>query len=481
VEGLRVRVSAVQDGVCERSNMVWSTPMPVRMTTDLKVTQANRLALGQQQSTLTEKRLLLMAIANLDTTDSSLQTRVFVRAFNDLFGGSAKANYQRLSDASRQLLGRHVWIEGDGENGWDAFQWVTSIAYRTESHGSGSYIDIEFHQRMRPFLLGLKAKFHSYQLRHVAGLQSEHAVRFYELLIHATYGGRHPHVAFEVEDLKWRLGLLTRGKRNVVDERYPEFRDFHKHVLKRAQRECNELTNLSFTYRIERQGRRAHAIAFTVKLEHPPVLADGTGAASADGGKAHGRAAAALRELGFVGNVDGVVHKHGAETVLRVVRMTHAIVRSAASNSREIRNPAGLAQRLLQEGVPASDDTAESRPAAPESPDALADELIGAFSAAREATAIAEWEAMGADERHQVRERMRSELHEIALRVIEDGGWQGAAFASLRAPFVLAERWESLPADVKDLDRFARTFEPLRAAEMMVRSEALALAKERLA
>jgi plasmid replication initiation protein len=85
-------------------------------------------------------------------------------------------------------------------------------------------------------------------------MRSRYSIRLYELL--KSYEHQHSHT-FDIEDLKVRINA----------EHYKPYPDFSRFALNIALREINDLTDLTVTHTIIKEGRRYAKIKFSIKLK----------------------------------------------------------------------------------------------------------------------------------------------------------------------------------------------------------------------
>lgn len=431
-------------------NQIESSMHPARQE-GLAVTQANALALSAYEMTLLEKRLLVMGIAKIDVKKvEKLHVRVYVNEYNHTFGGTTHSNYQRLKDGAKQLLQRVVYVEqGGGE--WEMYQWVTFAHYMPGSKSEdGAYIDMTFNDKLGPFLLDLKENFNTYALDKIAHLQSVYSVRLYEMLLHTSFGGRIPRLEFDLDDLKFRLRVKFSEKNKVID-RYLNFKDFRTRVLEQARRECDENTDLSFTFATRRQGRRISKVIFLVKTKREVAEGGPIEPLGARPGRSLSpdiqELAILLREVNYVGNIEEIVNEYGVEYVRRTVEIARKVERDAASSSKPIRNLGGLIQHLLKSGVAREDSKRLDGGRAPTvgEIDRLARMCVDALSHARTEHAEHVWEFMTEEERDRVHDLMRIELSKFEVKQLNKASWQGPTYTTCRNKILFSHHAELYP------------------------------------
>ena len=126
---------------------------------------------------------------------------------------------------------------------------VTTPLEGDKSEGNG-YIELEFHPRLKPFLLGLK-RYLCYDIKNTIGISSVHTLRIFEFLKLHQYKGQHK---ITVHDLKVMLGLEKKHKK------YGHF----KRVIIKAQKDLKKHTDICFEFEEIKQGRAVHALLFVI-------------------------------------------------------------------------------------------------------------------------------------------------------------------------------------------------------------------------
>lgn len=98
-----------------------------------------------------------------------------------------------------------------------------------------------------------------YQLKNIISLKSQYSVRLYPKLKDRPFGWTVP-----VIELREMLGATASS--------YDVFKDFNKHVLQKAIKEINEITDITVTTENVRKGRSVVSIRFTVSEKNPHVI-----------------------------------------------------------------------------------------------------------------------------------------------------------------------------------------------------------------
>jgi plasmid replication initiation protein len=155
-----------------------------------KVTMSNRLARSAQGLSLSEKRIVALALSSEDSkstsrlaeasTELGWKTKVKALDYAKAFNIDANTAYDQLKAAADRLFERQVTYEDKNNNGKariNKFRWVSLAQYTV---GDG-LIELNFTPEIAPHLLGLRSHFTSYKLRHAASFESVYAWRLFEV------------------------------------------------------------------------------------------------------------------------------------------------------------------------------------------------------------------------------------------------------------------------------------------------------------
>lgn len=421
----------------------------------LTVTQSNALALSSQEMTLIEKRLVVVGFAKLDTNDPDLRVRFYVNEFNNIFDLTTNANHERLRDGSKLLLSRVVHVE-QPDGGWEMFQWVNYARYFPSSKSNdGSYIEMEFNRKLKPYIHQLSKNFNSYTLEKIAQMQSFYSVRIFEILHHDSFGGKLQSLEYELDDLKFRLRLKYSEKTSHVD-RYPNFKDFRVRVLEQAQRDCEAYTDLTFTFEGVRRGRRIATVVFVVKRKLQPKLLEMPDAPG-ENPLEQLELADALREAGFVGNALATIKEYGVERVTGALKAARKAEKDSAHSARPVRNLGGLIVHLLKNGSLQDGEVEREQPKSLSQKRAaeVAKQLKDAFVDARREAFERYWDNLGKSEQEAVHAAMRCGLQKLVLKQVERANWQGKTYQTARDTVLLERSPELLSPGLSEVAVFA--------------------------
>ncbi|MEM7370769.1 MAG: replication initiation protein [Bacteroidota bacterium] len=214
---------------------------------DSLIVKDNKLINARYSLSVAEMRLFLMMVAQVRREDKDFTTyRIRISDFMDKLETNSKSVYDRAKEKSKRLMEKVLEIEEP--DGKLQIALLSSAKYYS---GKG-YVDLRFDPALKPYLLQLKEKFTSYDIKYVLKLQSAHSIRIYELLKQYERIGERK---IEVDELKEMLDLV--GK-------YRSYNYFKKRVILQAQEELAEKSDIRFEFEELKEGRRVTSIRFFI-------------------------------------------------------------------------------------------------------------------------------------------------------------------------------------------------------------------------
>lgn len=223
---------------------------------DVKVlSQANALTSARFEYSVLERNLFYSVLKQL-TKDRKSKYVISTVDLQRVTG--TVNNYENYREATGNMIGRVYEIEKENGN----LLQVSMFSHAEYIHGQG-LIEIGFSEMLHPYLFDLKNNFTQFQLDVALGLSSKFGKRMYEILSQwKTFNGGVK--TFDVLELKAMLNLYN-PKTGV--EQYKNWADFEKNVLKVAQKDLARTdisSDLSFSYKAEKRGRKFVSITFTI-------------------------------------------------------------------------------------------------------------------------------------------------------------------------------------------------------------------------
>lgn len=225
------------------------------------VSMSNALARGAQGLNLSQKRILAMAMALTDSVpakdlmDGSRNgwtVRLSAADYAETYSVDIYTAYNQLKTAARALL-RTLWttirVEGNKQITTQG-QWLSLAEYRKHE----AVVDIRFHEKVAPHLLGLRKQFTTYKLKQASALRSIYAWRLFECLQSWKEKGRW---VVDVEEFQRSM--------EAPPSCLNDFGQLKRRIIEPAVKELREKDNLEIEWVPVKAGRKVSALCFTFR------------------------------------------------------------------------------------------------------------------------------------------------------------------------------------------------------------------------
>lgn len=298
------------------------------------VVKGNQLINSRYTLSLAEMRIFLLILVQIGKNDQEFKRyRIRIRDYAEAIGSRSKSIHKELKNTVRNMLDRKLYIPKD-KGGWLQMNLIASGEYIPED----GILEIEITPKLRPYLLGLKDNFTTYDIKNVLSMQSFYSVRIYEMLKKEVYHGRG--LDIRVEELREKL--------DIGPTQYKSYNLFKKRVILQAQKELLAKSDLSFEFEEIKEGRRVARIFFKIQKQERPIsgfpLLEGT-----RNQEEQEELIQELRALGLslsqaeelVGNKDLVKTKNA-------IQYTKENYRERKGTENEIRNPGAYLIKILE-------------------------------------------------------------------------------------------------------------------------------------
>lgn len=204
------------------------------------ITQANAMINSKYTLNLSEQRLILFAIAQIDSVndESFFKFSCTVKELEKEL--SIELKESRLKDLAVNILKKPLLIK-EGIN-WIACNWFSSFKY----YGGEARIEFKISDDLVPYLLKLKEKFTTYSLEVAIQFQGKYTTRFYEFCMQVKNQDK-KEISFEL-DFLYELLQLPKTMR--------VWGQFKRDVLDLSINEINEKTEIKANYEAIKTGRK---------------------------------------------------------------------------------------------------------------------------------------------------------------------------------------------------------------------------------
>jgi plasmid replication initiation protein len=195
-----------------------------------KVSMDNALTQAGHGLSLSEKRLVMLAVSKLDSRkglkpgSELAPAKITAREYAEQFGVDARTAYEALQDGAKHLFERKItFFETARQRGGKPskpvrrdMRWVGECTY----HEGEGWVELDWWKGVVPYLVGLKKHFTTYQLQQASALRSVYSWRLLELLSQFSKEGW---AEYTVEDFKSSMNTppslsdFAQLKRRVIE------------------------------------------------------------------------------------------------------------------------------------------------------------------------------------------------------------------------------------------------------------------------
>ena len=218
---------------------------------NLSVTKSNNLIDASYKLNAQAQKLVLACLGKVDSRpnkDVPKEISLSASEFSEMMGIDIKNAHRELYKAADALFKSSIQLM-DGNEDIELY-WVQKKAKKIKGEGS---VTLTWSDDVLKYISQLKNRFTTYKLRNIANLQSAHSIRLYELLMKFNATGER---VIYLEDFKSALGIA---------DKYPQYRDLAKRVLKPSIEELNQRSDLVIKFETIKKGRSIAALSFEFK------------------------------------------------------------------------------------------------------------------------------------------------------------------------------------------------------------------------
>lgn len=231
-----------------------TTPTPNINT----ISMANELIRAAHNLSLMEKRVLMLAIAKIDSNAKShvnslirLTVSEFISEF-DIDKDSAYREVKKAAKGIRRRYARFFTVDTDGQPIERDIDWTTSGNYK-DSEG---WLELSINGDLNPYLFELKSHFTTYKLSRASALRSVYSWRLFELLMQFKKTGL------------LKINIDEFAKCLELSETYTsDFGAMRRKVIEPAVKEIREKDGLAIEWEAIKAGRKVKALKFTFPTE----------------------------------------------------------------------------------------------------------------------------------------------------------------------------------------------------------------------
>lgn len=215
------------------------------------IVKSNSLIEASYKLTLNEKRLILYMIAMIKKNDDSFRTcKIAVKDFIKTYNMNSKNAYSEIKKVIKSLTSKNIYIRDIHGKNSDAYIYIAWLASGKYEDG---YLELEFSNFLKPYLLQLEKRFSVYNLSEFTGFKSVYGIRMFEVFRQYENIG---HRYYNLDDLKKILG---------VENKYPKYSNFKQKIINVALKEVHKNSDLLINIDERKDGRKVVGLTFYIK------------------------------------------------------------------------------------------------------------------------------------------------------------------------------------------------------------------------
>ena len=226
------------------------------------VVKSNRLNMAIQNLSLSEVRILQLAIVDARETGNGLSLdkplSISALRYAKAFGVARQTAHEAILSAEKNLFDRRFSFL-DTDDKLVKSRWVQRVKYLDDEASIEVILTYDVVNEITR-IDGYENFFTQYLLEQTAKMQSTYSVRLYELLVQWKSAKKTP--LLQLDCFRQQLGV-------GVDE-YKLMSNFKKRVLDLAIKEINETSDLTVSYEQEKRGKRIVGFKFKVLSKNKP-------------------------------------------------------------------------------------------------------------------------------------------------------------------------------------------------------------------
>ncbi|MEM6734654.1 MAG: replication initiation protein [Bacteroidota bacterium] len=221
-------------------------------TTDKTLFQHNAITEAKYDLSASQKNIIYLMMSQLRKQDTA-ETMYYVSVKELQRRTGAELKYSQIKQSVDDLVGATIELVSENGN-----PFTTTFFSSAEYLIGEGMIELGMDGKLRPYYFNLKRRFTAFQLNAAMSVKGKYTKRIYEML--SQYKDQEK-VVKEIDELKRSMGIID--KKSGKDS-YPRWALFEERVIKKAQKELKEHTDLVFTYSVKRRGRKITTITFNI-------------------------------------------------------------------------------------------------------------------------------------------------------------------------------------------------------------------------
>jgi len=228
---------------------------------------ANALARSAQGLSLSEKRVVMCAVAKLEsqralTPGTTTSTRITAAEYAEHAECGMNAAYEALKSASDRIFERKISFfrppRKPSPSGKQVFVVMRWVCQKEEYHDREGWVELHWSPGILPYLTGLKSNFTKYQLQQASALRSIYSWRLLELLSQFNKTGW---LEITIEEFAHAM--------EANEKQQSDFARMRTRMIEPAVKELTDKDGWLIQWKTIKAGRKVAALRFDF-MRNPP-------------------------------------------------------------------------------------------------------------------------------------------------------------------------------------------------------------------
>ncbi len=223
---------------------------------------------------------VMVSMVNKNEPDFKM-CRIYLKHLLKFFNSNDSNDYDAVRRAVVGLASKKVVVPyndaDSGEKRWKLLSVfpTATIPDSTDRDQRNNYVELQFHQDVKPYLLELRERFKMYDIRNLCNVRSTYAIKMFWLLKEYDNLGRREIGLDELKDLlntdDDSLQLIGTRRASAPKKKttYKLYGDFKKRVLLKSQEDLARHCDIAFTFEEKKLGNRVHSLVFHIRRNTP--------------------------------------------------------------------------------------------------------------------------------------------------------------------------------------------------------------------
>jgi len=230
------------------------------------IVKSNTLIESKYSLTGREQKFLIYLASLVKKDDLDYKyTSVKIKDLEAALKAGSDAKWGSIYEVVREIVlninKKPITIRKDN-GGWTIMNWFTTV----DADPAKGVVTFELSNTIKTQLVKLNEFFTKYRFGNILALRSGYSIRIYELLKLNQYKHK---VTYELDFFRELIGVSYKDEKGNMVHKYPEYKAFKRSIIKHAQGELKEKTDIYFELKEGRVGRKVTSITFYVFKNNP--------------------------------------------------------------------------------------------------------------------------------------------------------------------------------------------------------------------